>query len=65
MAKRICKGCSADISHKHPNAKFHNQQCKDLYWNTVNPRGQGEYFSGGRFDPYRNLDDDPSWDAHK
>jgi hypothetical protein len=28
-----------DISHKHPNAKFHNKKCKDNFWNRENPRG--------------------------
>ena len=65
MKARTCKGCSKDISHKHPNAKFHSQQCKDVYWNTVNPRGLGVPFSGDKYDPYRNCDDDQSWDAHK
>ena len=54
---RTCKGCGIDISHKHPNAKFHSPKCKDRYWNEVNPRG-----IGARYDDY---DDDPSWDAHK
>lgn len=40
---RKCKGCNRDISHKHPNAKFHNRQCKDAYWNSVNPRGIGSF----------------------
>lgn len=43
VGKRKCKGCSKDISHKHPNAKFHSKECKDRYWNRVNPRGYGVY----------------------
>lgn len=39
--KRTCKGCNKDISHKHPNAKFHSLRCKDRYHNTHNPRGYG------------------------
>ena len=39
--KRKCKGCSMDISHKHPNAKFHSLKCKDRWHNIVNPRGYG------------------------
>lgn len=54
---RVCKGCSRDIAHKHPNAKFHSPRCKDRYWNRVNPRGLGV-----RSD--RHDDDDGSWDAH-
>lgn len=39
---RKCKcGCGADISKKHPNAKFVNARHKDKYWNRVNPRGFG------------------------
>jgi hypothetical protein len=41
MAQRKCKGCPRDISHKHPNAKFHSLACKDRYWNAINPRGYG------------------------
>jgi predicted RNA-binding Zn-ribbon protein involved in translation (DUF1610 family) len=56
-SKRICKGCNRDISHKHSNAKFHSPQCKDNYWNSLNPRGYGLR------EP--DYDDDSSWDAHK
>ena len=38
---RKCKGCSADISHKHINAKFHSSSCKDAFHNRHNPRGYG------------------------
>lgn len=56
---RRCKGCSTSIAHKHVNAKFCCQRCKDRYHNTVNPRGY--------YDPEnRPIDDfDGSWDAHK
>ena len=59
MARR-CKGCNRDISHKHPNAKFHSQICKDNYHNYYNPRGYGER------DIYDGIDvEGPGWDAHK
>lgn len=57
MKNRKCKGCGCDISHKHPNAKFHSSKCKDRFWNKVNPRGYGL----SNYD----HDFDPSWDAHK
>jgi len=63
---RICKGCSVDISHKHPNAKFHNSSCKDGYWNRVNPRGLGLTLNAMiAEDQEHNLDADGSWDARQ
>lgn len=63
--KHFCKGCSCDISHKHPNAKFHNQRCKDAYWNRVNPRGLGIELTTLVRDRQNDEDDyDGSWDAH-
>ena len=61
--RRRCKrpDCRNPIDHKHPNAKFCGQKCKDRYWNSVNPRGKFAYLNPRNFDP----DDDPSWDAHK
>ncbi len=52
MMERKCKGCQRDISHKHQNAKFHNAQCKDKYWNAVNPRGYGSLESAVACDLY-------------
>ena len=52
---RYCKCCKKEITHKHKNAKFCCLECKDDYHNYFNPRGYG----------LRDLDDDPSWDAHK
>lgn len=40
MNKRTCKGCNADISHRHPNCKFHSNRCKDNYHNYKNPNRQ-------------------------
>lgn len=66
MQKRRCQGCNVDISHKHPNAKFHSKKCKDKHWNRVNPRGMYAHLkdsdSGNDYD---YDDNDPSWDAHK
>ena len=36
---RKCKLCQKSIEHKHANAKFCNQKCKDKYHNITNPRG--------------------------
>lgn len=55
--KRKCKGCGCAINHKHPNARFHNQQCKDDYWNKVNPRGYGS--------EQNDVEHEEGWDAHK
>lgn len=61
--KRKCKGCSIDISHKHPNAKFHSNKCKDNYWNRENPRG----YAVGEISEYEQIMDEceSGWDAHK
>jgi hypothetical protein len=64
--KKKCKGCSKDISKKHPNAKFCTTRCKDTYWNMVNPRGKFEHLN--KSSPiYEGVDHnyDPSWDSHK
>ena len=29
--KKLCKNCSIDISHRHPNSKFCSKSCKDKY----------------------------------
>ncbi|WP_435008057.1 hypothetical protein P12x_005326 [Tundrisphaera lichenicola] len=50
-SERRCKGCQCSISHKHVNARFCTAQCKDAYWNAINPRGYG-------LDPaFRNEDE--------
>jgi len=60
--KRKCKGCNKDISHKHPNAKFHSKKCKDKYWNMVNPRGKFAHLAN---DADEYIDDEFGWDGHK
>ena len=37
--KRTCRNCNKSIDHKHINAKFCGQKCKDKYHNRTNPRG--------------------------
>jgi hypothetical protein len=37
--KRTCRNCDKSIEHKHINAKFCGQKCKDKYHNRTNPRG--------------------------
>jgi len=65
---RPCKGCTADITHKHSNAKFCTKKCKDLFHNWNNPRG--------KFAHLKDLDDEDmdregheaqeaGWDGHK
>ena len=63
MAKRKCKGCGVDISHKHPNAKFHSRLCKDRYWNKK--RFSNLIPEQVEVDNEYSEDPDPSWDAHK
>lgn len=58
---RRCVGCRASIDHKHKNARFCCQPCKDRYHNTVNPRGYGL----NRYDDLDGEPEDLSWDAHK
>ena len=36
---RTCKQCGKSIEHKHPNAKFCGQKCKDRFHNIHNPCG--------------------------
>lgn len=63
---RKCKGCPKDISHKHPNAKFCGQRCKDNYWNRENPRGLGLELNNLIADAKEDsLHSDGSWDEHQ
>lgn len=41
--RRRCKNCDNIIAHKHINAKFCGQKCKDKYHNRTNPRGKFAY----------------------
>lgn len=64
MTKRECKECTIDISHMHPNAKFHSTACKDSYWNRVNPRGYGmAYERVSEDDPEEDPGDDMYWNG--
>lgn len=74
---RRCKGCSTPINHKHVNAKFCCQRCKDRYHNTTNPRGYYQPTVNGVAAPkgYAGITDqeheaimndmEQGWDAHK
>ena len=56
---RKCKNCGRDISHKHPNAKFHSTKCKDKYWNYI--RGDIRVNKVPTLDDYDSL---PDYDPH-
>jgi len=43
---RRCKQCNKSIEHKHKNAKFCKQKCKDKYHNVNNPRGYFAHLAG-------------------
>lgn len=59
--KRACKGCGADISKKHKNAKFCTQKCKDTFHNWTNPRGKFKHLN----DDHSNNYIEEGWDGHK
>lgn len=69
-----CPGCGQTLVKKTKHHKYHNQVCKDAYWNQVDPRKRNNTTrispASARFMASRpvrepDYDDDPSWDAHK
>lgn len=73
-----CPSCLKMHNKKQYNSIFDGKQCKDNYWNNIDPKKRNNttrispandaYMQEHGIGKYRednNFDDDPSWDAHK